>query len=281
MFSKVRKHVNASTVLAVAALVFAMSGGAYAISGQSNKPATKSAVIATAKKSKAKSKSKSTRGPAGPRGPQGPAGLTGPAGPAGPTGPTGPTGATGGTGPAGNNGSDGVSVTSSIEPKGAHCAEGGTKLVAANATTYACNGKEGSPWTDGGTLPVGSTETGTWGQDINNAETQIPISFPIPLAAPIEGSKAHVIGVFEGEGEIKESKTIEKGECKGTYMKPGAATGQLCVFIGQSAVTEKIEIANLNNRPPAAGAGTTGAVLEMEGLKAEGQLALGTWAVTG
>jgi hypothetical protein len=92
------------------------------------------------------------------KGPRGPKGATGPAGPAGAQGPAGPAGA---KGDAGANGSNG----------------------AAGAT-----GPEGSPWTAGGTLPAGKTETGTWaatfvrvGEGV--AQTTVPISFPIPLAA--------------------------------------------------------------------------------------------------
>ncbi len=45
----------------------------------------------------------------------------------------------------GSNGTDGVSVTSTAEPAGAHCASGGSKFTAAeNNVTYACNGTGGS-----------------------------------------------------------------------------------------------------------------------------------------
>ena len=47
--------------------------------------------------------------------------------------------------------------------------------------------KEDSPWTAGGTLPSGKTETGTWAFT-KNAEGQIrvPISFPIPTNQPLK-----------------------------------------------------------------------------------------------
>lgn len=96
-------------------------------------------------------------GPQGPQGPQGDRGLTGatgpqgPAGPTGATGPAGPTGATGATGPRGPAGADGVSPTATrLPPRDPRCLNttGGVEFVAANGTTYACDGPvgpEGSP----------------------------------------------------------------------------------------------------------------------------------------
>lgn len=62
----------------------------------------------------------------------------------------GATGATGTTGAAGTNGTNGVSVTSSVEPAGANCATGGTRLVSASGTTYVCNGAQGPAGSSGG-----------------------------------------------------------------------------------------------------------------------------------
>jgi hypothetical protein len=63
---------------------------------------------------------------------------------AGKTGPPGSPGTTGPQGPQGNPGTNGVSVTSSNEPVGANCAHGGSKFIASNGTTYACNGANGA-----------------------------------------------------------------------------------------------------------------------------------------
>lgn len=52
-------------------------------------------------------------------------------------------GDTGAQGAAGAAGAAGQSVASSAEPAGVNCAFGGSKLVAANGTTYACNGVPG------------------------------------------------------------------------------------------------------------------------------------------
>ncbi len=158
---------TAGLIVAIVALVFAMLGGAYAATAGSSH----------------KKKTKVVKGPRGPRG------LTGPEGPPG------PAGADGKNGSAGAPGKNGTSVTSEAEPKGANCAEGGTKIIG-GSTTYACNGKEGSPWTAGGTLPKEQAEHGTWSVSGLFEEEQtyyMPISFPIPLAAPLEETGYHFI----------------------------------------------------------------------------------------
>ena len=104
MFQAIRKHLNPTTVVAFVALVFAMTGGAFAASGGSGGGGTGSKTIAsvtrgaggnpisTTAKSKAKPKTKAgPRGPAGPAGKNGATGVTGPAGPAGATGAKGET----------------------------------------------------------------------------------------------------------------------------------------------------------------------------------------------
>lgn len=79
MLNAIRRNLNLPTAIAVMALIFAMSGGAYA---------AKSYVTGSAKESKQKGK----RGPRGPRGKQGPQGPKGEPGPKGDTGPQGPKG---------------------------------------------------------------------------------------------------------------------------------------------------------------------------------------------
>jgi len=85
MLNVIRRNLNLPTAIAVVALVFAMTGGAYA---------AKSYVNGSAKDSKAKAK-QGPRGPRGKRGPQGPKGPTGPTGPKGDTGAQGPKGVAG------------------------------------------------------------------------------------------------------------------------------------------------------------------------------------------
>lgn len=292
MFSALRKQITPATILALMALVFAITGGAFAAAGGSrgNSPAkekasTGRAASPTAAVAKKKSKSTGARGPAGPKG------ATGATGALGATGPAGPTGSAGGTGPAGTNGQNGQngeSVTNTVLSKGATCKEGGAEFkVGTGAATHACNGekgKEGSPWTPNNTLPAGATETGTWGGNVTYETTDIPISFPIPLAKALEGSKVHAINTEEGEKEAKESPAIAKGECKGTYISPGAESGNLCVFVtpGLGNAHEISAIVNFNHSPPELGAGTTGTLLEIpmgDDVHA-GEPVLGTWAMT-
>lgn len=113
-----RKHFNATTIIAIVALVFAMTGGAFAVTSKGGP----SPVASVAKKSKVKV----LRGPRGPKGDSGPAGAAGPAGPVGPAGAAGAKGEkgergekgekgeAGAAGPAGQNGQTGFT---SVLPK--------------------------------------------------------------------------------------------------------------------------------------------------------------------
>lgn len=101
------------------------------------------------------------QGPAGPQGPQGNQGVQGLVGPQGPIGLTGPQGPAGANGSNGANGADGKNalVSTTLEPAGANCATGGTKIevgidvngngildageINASQTKYVCNGAQG------------------------------------------------------------------------------------------------------------------------------------------
>jgi hypothetical protein len=274
MLSILRKRLTFANVALTVMLVFAITGGAYAASKY---------LITSAKQIKP-SVLKQLQGKAGANGLAGPQGPAGSAGAKGETGPAGKEGTAGTSGTNGTDGTNGTSVTSTafVGSKGS-CKEGGTELTAAeNKKTDICNGKEGSPWTDGGTLPVGATETGTWGGSITSHETDFVISFPIRLPGVVEDSKVHVIKASEGEGEVEESPVVKAGECKGTIASPGAASGNLCIFVNGAHGAEINAVADLDGKPSALGAGITGALLETEVAKVEaGQLAIGTWAVTG
>jgi hypothetical protein len=109
MFSAIRRRLTFTNVALTLALVFAMSGGAYAAGRY---------VITSTKQIKP-SVLKSLQGKAGPAGPAG-AAAVGPQGPAGPAGAKGETGApgaagakgdTGGPGPKGENGTTGFTTT--------------------------------------------------------------------------------------------------------------------------------------------------------------------------
>ena len=273
-----RKHFNAGTVVAIVALVFAMTGGAFAVSskGNSNGP-----VASAAKKKK---KAKVLRGPRGPKGatgaagPAGPAGLTGPVGPQGPAGPTGPAGK-GEKGERGEKGEKGTSVTGAALAAGeGGCTAGGVSYTSASGANSVCNGENGQT---GFTsfLPKGKTEQGSWSITFEaTAAKQLgssPISFPIPLLEPVA---AH----FNEEGTT---------ECPGTHEAPEALAGNLCVYTGNSINAETYEVVpglpayNTNFfNPEVPGANTeTGkaGIVVVQQSEAEGQVtAIGTWAVT-
>jgi collagen triple helix repeat protein len=227
----------AGMVLSVLALIIALAGVAFAAGGLTKQQEKQ--VIKIAKKYAGKN------GATGPAGPAGPAGANGKDGAQGPQGKEGAKGATGPQGVAGPQ------------------------------------GPEGSPWTAGGVLPAGKTETGTWGlTELAKAPgflgVKIPISFTIPLAAPItEATKIHV---FEGE-------TIPTG-CTGTVsegkvLKLGADPGNFCVHITTAVKLTAAQIVSFNPETFFINqTGTAGATLVTAPGTEEGATAAGTWAVT-
>ena len=268
MFSFIGKRFTYANVAMTLALVFAMSGGAYAASKY----------LITSTKQIKPSVLKQLQGKAGA------AGKQGPAGPVGPAGAPGAKGENGAAGTGGTAGANGVNVASKELTKSeSSCKkEGGTEFtVAEGKKTTACNGKEGSPWTANGTLPKGSSERGQWvlaGKAAGERFTSI--SFPIPLAAPLTRQKAHVIGVEEGSGEAKPAAAITNGECTGNYENPGAKSENLCVFTS-TLVAGKPEVELGDAESVDFGAGASGAVLgEASGTEAT-YLYQGSWIVTG
>jgi hypothetical protein len=252
---------TAGLIVGLLALVLALGGTALAASG---------ALTGKQKKEVEKIAKKYAGTPGAP-------GATGPAGPAGPAGGKGDTGAPG---------TNGTSVTNTNEPAGANCAEGGTKLVG-TSTTYACNGKkgtngapgkEGSPWTAGGTLPEKATETGVWGQG-EVAGTAVgfrfyPISFALPLSA-------------KPTTEFVGPTVVSTANCPGRGAEPigipKAEPGFLCVYASSMTSTGVVafraptfasgEGANV------AGSSQVGSILKVFCESEECQ-ALGIWAVT-
>ncbi len=238
MYSRFRdKFGTAGLIVAVVALVAALSGGAYAAQQGLNgkqKGEVKNIAKAQAKK--------------GPKGAKGAKGDPGPAGPAGPVGPAGAAGKDGAPGKDGTNGKDGKDGT---------------------------NGTNGSPWTAGGTLPVGATQTGVFAWDgISQSPgggapgTIIPISFTIPLAAGLDEN--HVIRMAPD--------SPPNSNCTGTVDNPKAASGYLCVYEAASTATY-MGIAT----PSFGGLGTSaaGALILYAATSPAYGYARGSWAVTG
>ncbi len=223
MFSPLRNRFGIPGVISVIALVFAMFGGAYAATNNGGGKASASA--------------KAKKGPRGPKGATGPAGPAGPAGPQGPAGAPGAKGDTGAAGTNGSNGTNGVSVTSSVEPKGAKCKEGGSKFVSASPEpTYACNGGQGAPGPQGPPgpscneegeclLPPGATETGFWSASAGKGAPVLWTAISFPLRLSTEPTPVFV--TFE------QSANHELPECPGSPIEPEAEIGTLCLYQAQ------------------------------------------------
>ncbi len=202
MVSMLRRNLNAPTLIAIVALVFAMVGGAVAANSSGGEKAEASA------------------GERGLRGPKGPRGARGPAGPAGPQGPAGAPGAPGAKGDPGAAGANGVSpVGTAFNGVKGDCNEGGVEFKGAN-TTVACNGVDGETgFTE--VLPEGKTETGIWSVLVNEGEVGItPVSFNIPLLAAPDP-------VLVKQGEDGTANGCP-GLVNGT---PQADPGKLCVYV--------------------------------------------------
>jgi hypothetical protein len=286
MFSNIGKRLTFTNVALVLALVFAMTGGAFAAK---HYLITSTSQISpkVLKALQGKNGSAGISGVQGPGGAAGPAGAgtkgdkgdTGSAGSQGSAGSAGPQGGTGPTGPTGDIGATGVTGVGIIGQNGKSGPTGPTGVSGLNGPT----GPEGVCGTSHCTLPSGAAETGTWaasglpgkyGPD-GLLEAQIAaISFSVPLANPVT---ANVIKAEEGEGEPKENLPVG---CKGTHKAPIAESGNLCVFVTEennasfySAENPETEVGGK--------AGPTGSLVRIiPTVKKEVMLVNGTWVVT-
>jgi hypothetical protein len=191
-------------VIATLALVFAMTGGAYAAKRY----------LITSTKQISPSVLKALQGKAGPAGPVGPAGAAG-AGAQGPQGPQGPAGPKGDTGSAGKDGAAGA--------KGATGPTGQTGFTE--------------------TLPSGKTLKGDWGifaHDPSGAQEEgTTVAFNIPLAqAPV------VHWIKANGKEATPTEEVTSTACTGTVAAPTASKGNLCVYTGREEGFSTNEAAN-------------------------------------
>lgn len=240
MFSRIRRHCNFTTFVAFIALLFAMSGGAYA--------AQRYLITSTKQISPAVLKAlKGGKGPAGANGAPGNPGAQGAQGSQGPQGPKGETGAGGAKGETGQTGEQG--------------AEGERGPAGATGAT----GAKGAPWTPNSTLPQGATETGAWyaHPPAEHEEQAVSISFPIQLA-----------------GALDENHTVvaPNAACPGSAEEPKAQAGFLCIYPGLDVHANIGEIKKIGPGGES-GASTAGAYFFVESTGVV-SLATGSWAVT-
>jgi hypothetical protein len=205
-------------------------------------------------------------------------------------------GAAGSTGPAGAAGAKGDAGAA------------GTAGAAGAPGAPGTPGKEGSPWTAGGVLPAGKTETGTWTvavpPELEAFSFSVPISFPIPVAH--EGhekafyftSSAVEAGEFGLEGEescevdASNPSCVDTGcswELSGNAQPKSKTAGALCIFEQSGELNSlvgsgeaRVRIATPGN-PGEPGYSPSGAYLEIEkgGTASPVQItAVGTYAVT-
>jgi hypothetical protein len=288
MFSRVRRHATYTNVALTIAVLFAMTGGAYAakkyvitstkqispsvikkLQGKAGAPGTPGAPGAKgAPGEKGERGEKGEKGEKGATGGTGPAGSTGPAGGIGPAGTTGPAGATGPTGAKGTTGSAGTTGPS-----------GTTGPAGEKGTT----GPEGVCSTSNCTLPKGASLKGTWSVQgtIISIQTVFhaafgPISFSIPLASPPE-----VFIIEKGE------KGTGAGTCPTTSSSanPEAETGNLCVFVSHVEGAVPFMGVTFDYLNPGSeeleGSSKQGVQLLLITESGHTPVAYGTWAVTG
>ncbi|HEX5309687.1 MAG TPA: hypothetical protein VFW38_11470 [Solirubrobacteraceae bacterium] len=284
-----RKHITYANVAMTVALVFAMTGGAYAARKYivTSEKQIKPSVVAELKGKAGPRGAPGERGPQGAPGEKGAQGVVGekgqkgdpgaighegPQGTTGATGLTGLRGATGATGPTGLSGTTGTNGTTGTT--GTTGATGATGLEGEAACSASPGGCE---------LPTGASERGQWGFfSLGTASYVVPISFNIPLSAE---PKPHFIGPGEGEGEGKEAAAITSHECTGTVTAPGAADGNLCVFAASltNAAIESEPLSFFNNEAAIPlGAGHSGTLVNLKVAETTKEaIGRGDWVVTG
>jgi Collagen triple helix repeat (20 copies) len=266
MLSRIHQKLGtAGFIISIVALVAALGGGAWAANGGLTGKQKKE-VEKIAKKY------------AGKNGTNGTSGAPGAVGPAGTKGDPGGAGAEGKQGPEGKQGEKGQ--------KGER-------------------GEVGAPWTAGGVLPVGKTETGAWTirssvSKESALSTGTTVSFSIPLTAESAEGKAWVFTQAATEGEEwgkeqvapfgycvpGEADCLDTG-CRGTAAAPTAPSGTLCAYtqfealVNAHAESEFRSFGGSFNAFGVSGALLVGPTTPFNPTEAGSVEMSGTWAVTG
>jgi hypothetical protein len=310
---------KAGLTVGVIALVMALVGGAYAAGGL-----TKSQEKQVTKIAKKYAGKPGATGPAGAAGANGTNGKDGAAGKAG-------TNGLSVTSIAFTGQEEAQRGEPCQEHGGVEFKSSSPAAFACNGET----GPEGSPWTAGGTLPSEKTETGTWGfprspgsyrcfekpgagewengncsepaevagtgdfekEQIVQEATEVwaPVSFPLPLAAPLPAAAVHMMVNSTGEEvaynatpctepnvplHCEEVELKPQPACAGTVAVPTAAPGNLCVYVAN----QFLPIDGYRGMNPPAlfppGAGTTGTMVRFVVKGSSNNFGFGSWAVT-
>jgi hypothetical protein len=237
MLSRIRGSITYANVGVTVALIFALTGSAYA----ANK------YLITSTKQIKPSVLKALTGKAGPAGGAGPAGAQGPAGPAGAQGPAGPAGAQGakgenGSGKEGPQGPAGpAGARGATGEKGEFAGKGATGAPGVTGATGSAGdtGVTGAAGNGSGPLKSGETTTGLWsayleGLTTSGREAVFSISFPRSLGTI--STKSYYCNEEQteektGECENGETGATETGTgCTGAIEEPTAPAGVLCVY---------------------------------------------------
>lgn len=303
MLNRIRNQIGtAGLIVAVVALVVALSGGAYAATNATDSGKRNHKKAKKNKKKKSKGVSvKQVRKIAKQEAKKFANSNPGPVGPVGLPGAPGPKGDKGDKGDDGDNGSNGTNGTSAVATPytGAECegasGESGIEVTSAGAPQYVCNGAEGT------FDPNGFTQTGFYGvvdsayvegpidlgpgSMAEGESANLPISFPISLEAEpgfvfVPGEKTVVGGAY-GSDEAEGCPGVVGGV-------PQAEEGTLCVYgfaarYGGFANFESAAVTALNPSTEGGdeGVSQSGAILELNCAGLGGCYARGLWAVTG
>jgi hypothetical protein len=252
MFKAIRSRLNATGVVVVLVLVFAMSGGAFA-AGRYLITSTKQIKPSVLAQLKGKAGPAGGNGANGAAGGVGPAGAAGPQGPGGPQGPQGPQGP---TGPQGEKGKDGTTGFTDTLPSG-KTLKGDWSITAVLPGAFAFEGA------------------------ISTA-----VSFGIPLA----GAPAPVyVRAPTKEQEEKHEFPPTPAGCTGNVEDPGAEPGHLCVFARSEVNVGALSVCSSSDPVGLCVFGSAGVIgtadprgFLLAGVDAEkgAVFANGSWAVT-